>query len=276
MENEKAILYQLSESTTTQMMSYVLLNSENRIVVIDGGNDGDGETLFQFLQQLGGPKPVVDAWLLTHFHGDHINALTHILREHSAQLEIRAVYYNFPSPQRALEETPAEAFTVDGFAQARKHFADREIILHTGDEFAVGNLRFKVLFMPYDWIETNVVNNCSTVLRCDIGDQRVLFLGDLGSEVSEQFLAMWPEDELRADYVQMAHHGQSGVTREVYERIRPRVCLWPTPKWLWENDIGGGRNSGPWKTLEVRRWMEELQVQRHVISHEGLQEIRFP
>lgn len=276
MNREAAILYQLRENSPRQMMSYVLQNSDRQIAVIDGGNYADGEALFRFLKEIGGPHPIVEKWFLTHFHADHINALVQILRDHGRELDIHAIYLNFPSAERALRESPEEWETVSAFVEARRGFADREILLRTGDVIPFGNIRFKVLFMPDDSIQTNVVNNCSTVLRCDIGSQRVMFLADLGSEVSERFLAMWPEEELRSDLVQMAHHGQGGVTKAVYAAIRPRASLWPTPKWLWENDSGAGPNSGPWKTLEVRQWMQDLGVTRRFISHEGPQQIRFP
>ena len=74
----------------------------------------------------------------------------------------------------------------------------------------------------------------------------------------KKLLACCPAEKLRQDVVQMAHHGQNGVDKEFYAHIMPKVCLYCTPDWLWENDNGGGRNSGPWKTLETRRWMEEL------------------
>lgn len=271
-----AILYQLNEATNTQMMSYVLINKAHEIAVIDGGNDGDGEYLFQFLKSVGGEHPVISKWFLTHFHGDHINALTHILRRYRNELEIKKIYYNFPAAEYALREDPNEAFTVEGFQEVREFFKNIEQKICTGDVIPFGNIQFKVMFMPDPSVEKNVINNCSTVLRCDIGMQRVMFLADLGEEVSEKFLAMWPEEELRSDFVQMAHHGQNGVTKEVYAKLNPKACLWPTPKWLWDNDPGTGYGTGPWNTLKTRAWMEELQVQQHFLSHKGLQEITFP
>lgn len=276
MKKELAVLYQLKEATNTQMMSYVLVNAQNQIAVIDGGNDGDGEALFQFLKQIGGEHPVIEKWFLTHFHGDHINALTHILRKYRSEFEIKQVYYNFPSKEWALLEDPNEDFTVEGFEEVREFFKDREVIVQTGDVFHFGDIEFKVMFMPDPSVTKNVINNGSTVLRCQIGEQRVLFLADLGEQVSEKFLEMWPEEELHSEFVQMAHHGQNGVTKEVYQRIHPRVCLWNTPKWLWDNDPGTGYGTGPWNTLKTRAWMEELQVKEHIITHLGPNEIHFP
>lgn len=71
----------------------------------------------------------------------------------------------------------------------------------------------------------------------------------------------------------MAHHGQAGVRRDVYLAIKPTICLWPTPRWLWENDKGQGQGSGPWRTLEVRQWMNELGVKTHKVTADGLARI---
>ena len=77
-------------------------------------------------------------------------------------------------------------------------------------------------------------------------------------------------DSLKADIVQMAHHGQNGVGRSIYQSIAPKICLWPTPQWLWDNDNGGGYNSGPWKTVETRGWMNEiLKVDKNYCIKDG-------
>lgn len=67
----------------------------------------------------------------------------------------------------------------------------------------------------------------------------------------------------------MAHHGQAGATEELYKEINPIICLWPTPKWLWNNDNGGGENSGTWKTMETRSWMENIGVKQNHVAKDG-------
>ena len=67
----------------------------------------------------------------------------------------------------------------------------------------------------------------------------------------------------------MSHHGQAGATKELYEAVKPTICLWPTQEWAWNNDNGNGENSGPWKTLETRNWMEELGVKQNYIEKDG-------
>lgn len=71
----------------------------------------------------------------------------------------------------------------------------------------------------------------------------------------------------------MSHHGQNGVDYEVYKALRPSVCLWPTPQWLWDNDNGGGAGSGSWKIQETRNWMTRLGVKEYYVTKDGDQVI---
>ena len=71
----------------------------------------------------------------------------------------------------------------------------------------------------------------------------------------------------------MSHHGQAGVSEEFYKTVDPKYLLWPTPNWLWENNKGRGQKSGPWKTLDVRAWMEKLNIEEHYVAKDGLHRI---
>ncbi len=78
-------------------------------------------------------------------------------------------------------------------------------------------------------------------------------------------------DKLRADYIQMAHHGQNGVDRRFYEAVAPTGCLWCTPDWLWNNDVGGGFNTHVFQAVTVRGWMDEMGVREHYVMMNGVQ-----
>ena len=72
----------------------------------------------------------------------------------------------------------------------------------------------------------------------------------------------------------MAHHGQNGVSKEVYEAINPKICFFNCPEWLWNNDNGNGYNSGTWQTIEVRNWLENLGT-TNFVAYNGDQTIRL-
>ena len=103
-------------------------------------------------------------------------------------------------------------------------------------------------------------------------DKTVMFLGDLGWDAGAKLLSMHGE-KLKSDIVQMAHHGQNGVERDVYEAIAPSACIWCTPLWLWNNDAGKGYNTHVFKTIIVRGWMDELGVKEHYVAKDGDQTI---
>ena len=106
------------------------------------------------------------------------------------------------------------------------------------------------------------------VIKMNLPKSSILFLGDTGEESGEKLLNT-QKDKLKSDIVQVAHHGQGGAKESLYKEINPRICLWPTPEWLWNNDSGEGKGSGPWTTVETRQWMKNLGVKIHVIEKDG-------
>ena len=61
------------------------------------------------------------------------------------------------------------------------------------------------------------------VIRMQVNNKTILFLGDTGKESSEKLIKEQPQKELKADIVQMAHHGQNGATEELYKIIQKFV-----------------------------------------------------
>ena len=82
---------------------------------------------------------------------------------------------------------------------------------------------------------------------------------------------------MRADIVQVAHHGNiRAVSREVYEEISPRIALWPTPRWLWDNhDSLDETILGQWYSHILKGWLDEIGVRRHIFGFKGLARIEL-
>lgn len=263
-------LWQLPNQTPTQMMSYVIRTPEGQVIVIDGGNAGDGPYLADFLTGLGGE---VTAWFITHPHSDHTHALLEILgRPHG--LRLGPIYASTPEPDwMAAHTTPLEQRDYADFYGGLAGAGLATTELELGQEFTFGSLRVAVLGVRNPELTANPVNDQSVILRVWDIRKSVLFTGDLGEEGGEKALAGPYADRLRSDLVQMAHHGQNGVSEAFYRHVGATRCLWPTPDWLWENDSGGGPGSGPWATLQVREWMARLPIERHYLGFQGLQQV---
>jgi len=244
---------------------------------VDGGFSSETPYLYEYLKSLGGH---VTAWFITHFHHDHFGAYSTILREHP-DITVDKVYYQFPSDEFLMEREPMQDHerTEDLIKIMREAPMDRGIpvvTVQTGDvyEFDGGNVVVRILRTPDESITHNPINNSSTVFRFEADGKRILFLGDLGVEGGNQLMEMYPPEELKSDYVQMAHHGQGCVTKECYELIRPDYCLWPTPSWLWDNLGPGGYDTGIFGTVVTRGWMSSLRcVKKHYVMIHGTQVI---
>ncbi len=262
-------LWQLPSQTPNQMMSYVFITSNGKVIVVDGGNRGDAPYLQGFLAALGNQ---VQNWFISHSHLDHFDALTAIL-ESPGDLRIHAIYGSLPEESWVAKHESTHLKSLQAFRQALQKSGRRVIELAVGQELEIDGLRVEILGTKNLEITANALNNSSVVMRVSDTTKSVLFTGDLGVDGGRKLLNRCSRTRLRADYVQMAHHGQNGVDLDFYRVVRPSACLWPTPLWLWENDSGNGKDSGPWQTLTVRNWMQELNVRAHYVSAFGLQRV---
>ena len=262
--------WQLPNQTNSQILSDVIKTPNGKIVVIDGGMTGDAPYLAAFLKDLGNH---VHAWIITHAHDDHFDALREILMN-PGDLKIDTIYGSLPDAAWMEKNAKGnELVKFPLFFQALEKSGHPLSELTLGQKFDLDGVHFEVLGVTNPEITQNPVNNQSLVLRISDAKKSILILGDLGLEGGEKLLKSPYADRLPSDYVQMAHHGQNGVSEAFYQRVNPAYCIWPTPKWLWNNDNGGGKNSGNWRTLEVRAWMDKLPIKAHYLMFEGLQKI---
>jgi hypothetical protein len=108
------------------------------------------------------------------------------------------------------------------------------------------------------------------VIKTWDSERSAIFLGDAGLEQGEKILKSPFREDLTCDFLQMAHHGQRGVSKEFYQSCKFKTCLWPTPLWLYNNDAGKGFDTGDWETVKTRNWMKEMGITKHFVSADGL------
>lgn len=258
-------IMQLSPKTDTQMMGYIIKTRSHKIIVIDGGMKEDGKNLENQLRKLGGH---VDAWFVTHHHGDHTGALAYIIDQTNISIDHIYASLNDREWIKKYDDKRFEQYVYFEKALQNDRVKGRLVELQENQILTLDNLKVKILGIKNPEITKNAGNNSSVVMKFFVNNRSLLILGDTGLESSKKLLEKH-KNELKSDVVQMSHHGQSGVPKELYEQVKPKICLWPTPEWLWNNDNGGGYNSGNWKTLETRAWMQELGVKRNIVAKEG-------
>ena len=272
-------LYQLAPEKNSLMQSYVIKTANGKLIVIDGGIDGEGKDRAPYMPAalrsiLGleeGEYFEVEAWFLSHAHKDHMYELSKMMRDYTADsnYKINNIYFDFP--EFGSEEYPAANGDME-ISQIRENmnkygqvigaevkdgstyyddlngaFINRESVAK-GLSLEIDGVKIDVLqtWDPADG--TSNMNDTSLVLRAWIGEQSVLFLNDLGSIGGRRLLTTYG-DGLKSDIVQMAHHGQAGVNKDVYYAIDAEVHLWPTPIWVWNNA------NHTYQIDEVREWL---------------------
>lgn len=266
---EDPILCQLKNSTNEQMMGYVFKTSDGKIIVIDGGTTGDTDNLLSVLKKMSGEDvPHIDAWILTHPHSDHINAFVEIMKNRFNSVSVDKIYYNFPDAAFVQKYESSALETLEAFEAVKSKFADKLIVSEVGDKYTIGTAKIDVLFVFDETITFNPINNSSMIFRLTAAGKRMMFLGDAYVQAGNKIIDDYGI-KLFADYCQMAHHGQAGVTKTVYEAIWPSVCFWDAPEWLWNDDSGSGVGSGPWDTLNVRSWIDYIGVEVNIVQKDG-------
>ncbi|MBQ8401811.1 MAG: MBL fold metallo-hydrolase [Clostridia bacterium] len=265
----------LQTETSDFMMSIILKTKKGNAVVIDGGRPEDLPLLWEIV----GGCPV-KAWILTHPHLDHITGFTKLIADRDISRWPEKVYYNFPTAAFMEETEPAEAWTLRDFLAVEDSIGDRRVCVQEGDTFDVDELHFTILQSwdpgepivpahPGDHNSTG--NENSLVFRIDTPGQSVLILGDAGPLAGDRLMSRHWQD-LKADIVQMAHHGHGGVGAEVYLAASPKACLWCCRDWLY-NEKPFYLNERLWGTIMTRKWMEWMGVQTHYVTKDGTHKI---
>ena len=266
-----ALLIGLSNQTEKQMMGYFIKTREH-LIAIDGGTKGDAENFLKHAKENGGK---IDYWFITHLHDDHMGTFIEVMKNNKIPVENIILSINDLEWYKQNDETRYE--TIQEFFEIiqNKDIKSKVREVYLGENIQIDNVNCKVLAIKNSEITENAGNNQSMVVKFNVGGKSILFLGDAGEEEGNKLLNMFP-NELKSDIVQMAHHGQAGVSKEVYEKISPEICLWPTPDWLWNNDNGSGEDSGEWKTKETRSWMDEItNVKQHYVGKDGDYKIKI-
>ena len=265
----------MEDKGNVNSMGYFILTANEELIFIDGGRDIDSELVKSYIDKYGNGK--VDHWFITHPHTDHIGALLKLLEEEN-NLEIENIYYSFLEDEWYKENDSRGYETAHEILErVQSSKIKNRVECEAGQVINIDNTRVDIIRIANPEItNSDNGNDASMVFKitAEDVDKSVIFLGDTFFGASNELLKDH-KDKLKADSVQMAHHGQNGATKEVYDEIAPEVCFYNCPKWLWDNDNGGGENSGPWKTLIVRNeWMKDKNVQNYV-AFEGDQTFRY-
>lgn len=179
-----------------------LIMNNGKTVLIDGGNDSDGDNLVKYIKSQKISK--IDTVIATHLHADHIGGLDDVIDS----FNIGTVYM----PDTINTDKQVEEF-LDAMERKKLKYEVPEI----GTKFDVGLANCEVVAINND---ARDLNNSSIVIQLNYLKQNYLFMGDSEKEVEDS--RNWN----KINVLKVGHHGSSSSSTEKFlNQTRPDIAI---------------------------------------------------
>ena len=247
---------------------------DHSFFVVDSGHYmqfNDNDRIYKFMRDRTpeGQKVVVNGWLLTHAHSDHISKFMDYLRYNCYDTIIEGVYSNLiPDTYYAHTEWTREEVMLS--RKLFKMLSETKIPtykIHTGQRFYIRNLAFDVLGTHEDIYPNKVedYNDSSCMVMLEAEDSKVFIPGDASVKASVELEKRYGET-LKCDVVQISHHGHRGLSPRAYEYLDADVAVFPITRIKFDEE---------YPRMEANRRAIEL-AKVHYITSDGTVKIPLP
>ena len=163
-----------------------LVICDGHYMLIDGGNAGDSDLVYAYLERHGAER--LDYMVASHAHEDHIGGLAGAL--------------NYAKVDTAL--CPVTEYNSKVFQNLVKYLEGQGKSLtvpEPGDRFELGSAQVEILGPVQEYDDTN---DTSIVLRIDYGETSFLFTGDMETGAEGDLLDSGAD--VRATVLKAGHH----------------------------------------------------------------------
>lgn len=210
-------------------MGLIIKTSEDKLIVIDGGNRVDAEPFFELLQKYAGNERVtVDYWIITHPHNDHYFCLRELCKNEDAlnKLEVKNLMYHLPE---WLDEMMPERCKVcrEQLQSMASALGANIVYPEANKKIFVGGAEIEPLYV-FDGKEKVDNGNGLSIIFTVTDGKRIMITGD-AFKASLRRMAEEYGDKLKSDILQLPHHAlcDTGVL-EFYKCVDAQIAILPT------------------------------------------------
>ncbi len=182
----------------------VLIRNGNYNMLIDAGNNEDGEKLVNYFKSLGIEE--FTYVFATHPHEDHIGGMDDIINN----FKIDNYYMS-----NKLSTTKTFMDVLDALDGCNLKYT----VPNKGDTLKLGDANIKVIY-PGD--DKSNINDSSIVLKITYGKNSFLLTGVATSNVERKIY----NEDIKSDVLKVAHHGSSYSSTDVFlDRVKPYYAV---------------------------------------------------
>ena len=184
----------------------ILIKSGELTMLIDAGEIKSGETVTNYLKNIGVSK--LEYLIGTHPHTDHIGGLSSIIQAFDVKTII------MPKVENTTK-------TFDELLDLIKEKGLKITSPVVGQEYALDKATFKILAPAKKYKD---INDNSVVIRLSHGENDFLFTGDIENKAEKDILDN--TKNLDAEVLKAAHHGSnSSSTSKFLKTVKPKYAV---------------------------------------------------
>ncbi len=198
---------------------FIFRLKNGHFVLVDTGQWRDARYLLDYLDSLTpeGEKPIVEAIIISHTHGDHMGLLTAIWDEEelAKRIYVDGIYYSIPNDkvQMMTTEIPPAVGRVEAVRQLLKTSTGEKTKIYrpqTGQRYYFDDITMDVLFTQEQLLRENYdkdFNDSSTICMFTVEGQKLFFSGDTHRGGLGFVKDAYSREYLNLDIFTLNHHG---------------------------------------------------------------------
>ena len=220
-----------------QGAAQIIIAPNNKVMVIDAGNNDDEDKMVAYLKKLGVTK--IDVVIGTHPDADHIGGMDAVIDS----FDIGKIY--MPRVQR-------DTLTFESVLQSIQNKGLKVTTAKAGIELDLDSTVQAKMIAPLDDTASDA-NEMSAVVQLQYGQHSFLLTGDAGIPTEEKWLQTG--ERIKSTVLLTGHHGSNHSTSEAFlKAVQPKYAV-----------IQVGKNSYGHPTSEVleRLQNENIQIYRN-------------